>query len=107
MTVLRPLVIPAAAIMLAAITPSADARTRRSVDPVWAPTPGPTLQTAAVGKAPVRALPVHAVAPLPVAARATPGEAAVPGGHYPAAAELTGTAAAGRPATATARGPPS
>jgi hypothetical protein len=106
MTALRPLVIPAAAIMLAAITPGAEARTRRPVDPVWVPTPGPALQTAAGGKAPARVLPVHAVAPLPVAARMTSGEAAVPGGHHPAAAELTGAAAAGRPATATARGPP-
>jgi hypothetical protein len=99
-------VIPAAAIMLAAITPSADARVRRSVTPVWVPTPGPALQTAAVGTAPDRVLPVHAVTPLPVAAVTSPGGAAVPGGHHPAAAALTGTAAAGRPATPTARGPP-
>jgi hypothetical protein len=106
MTSLRPLVIPAAAIFLAAITPSADARTRRPVIRVWVKTPGPALQTAAVGKAPARVLPGHAVTPLPVAAMASPGEAAVPGGHHPAAAELTGTAAAGRPAIPTARGPP-
>jgi hypothetical protein len=106
MTSLRPLVIPAAAIMLAAITPGADARTRKAVTRVWVATPGPALQTAAVGMAPARALPVRPATTLPVAARTTPGESAVPGGHHPAAAELTGTAAAGRTATATARGPP-
>src|SRR5215216_6790175 len=106
MTALRPLVIPAAAIALAAVTPSADARTRGSVGDVWVTSPRPALTTAASGQPPARVLPVHAATPLPVVARATPGEAAVPGGCYPAAAELTGAAAAGRPTTATARGPP-
>ena len=35
-----------------------------------------------------------------------PNATAVPGGYHPAAAGLTGSAAAGRPATPTARGPP-
>jgi hypothetical protein len=106
MTGLRPLVIPAAAIALATVTPSAEARTRGSVGDVWVTSPRPALQTAVGGRQPVHALPVHAATPLPVAARATPGEVAVPGGCYPAAAELTGAAAAGRPTIATARGPP-
>ena len=107
MTSLRPMVIPAAAIFLAAITPSADARTRGQVNDVWVKTPGPALQTAAVGTVPDRVLPVRQATTLPVAARTSPVEIAVPGGHHPAAAELTGTAAAGRPAIPTARGPPS
>jgi hypothetical protein len=107
MTVLRPLAVPAAAIVLVTVTPSADARPRRPVDDVWATSPQPTLQTAVSGrKAPTRVLPVHTATTLPVVVRATPGEAAVPGGCYPAAVELTGAAAAGRPITATARGPP-
>ena len=106
MTSLRPMVIPAAAIFLAAITPSADARTRGPVTGVWVTTPGPALQTAAVGKVSDRVLPVQAMAPLPVVARTSPGESAVPGGHHPVAAELTGAAATGRPAIPTARGPP-
>jgi hypothetical protein len=106
MTSLRPLVIPAAAIMLVAVTPSAEARTRRPVTDVWVvPSPRPALQTAA-GPESARVLPVNAATTLPVVARAIPGEIAVPGGCYPAAAEVTGTAAAGRPATPTARGPP-
>jgi hypothetical protein len=106
MTSLRPMVIPAAAIFLAAITPSADARTRGQVNGVWVKTPGPALQTAAAGKVPDRVLPVQAMAPLPFFVGTSPGESAVPGGHHPVAAELTGAAATGRPAIPTARGPP-
>ena len=107
MTTVRPLVIPAAAIMLAGIAPGAQARTRASVNRVWVKTPGPALQTAAAGTVPDRVLPVRQATTLPVVARTSPVEIAVPGDHHPAAAELTGTAAAGRPAIATARGPPS
>jgi hypothetical protein len=107
MTPLRPLVIPAAAILLATGASSAEARTRRPVDSVWATSLQPAHQTAVSGKAPARALPVHVAKSLPLATRVTPGETAVPGGCYPAAAKLTGAAAAGRPTTATARGPPS
>jgi hypothetical protein len=106
MTTVRPLVIPAAAIVLAGLAPGAQARTRASVNRVWVKTPGPALQTAAVGMVPDRVLPVQAMAPLPVVARTSPGEAAVPGGHHPVAAELTGAVATGRPAIPTARGPP-
>src|ERR1044072_3888604 len=107
MTAVRPLVIPAAAIMLAAITPGAQARTRTSVNRVWVTTPGPALQTAAFGTVPERVLPVRHATTLPVAARTSPVETAVPGGHHPAAAELTGTAARARPPPATTlRRPP-
>src|ERR1044071_7653176 len=106
MTAVRPLVIPAAAIMLAAITPGAQARTRTSVNRVWVKTPGPALQTAAFGTVPDRVLPVRQATTLPVAARTSPVYRAGPGGPPPAAAELTAPAAAGRPAIATARGPP-
>src|SRR5829696_949169 len=106
MTSLRPLVIPAAAIALVAVAPSADARTRRPVTSVWVTSPGPALPTVAGDESDARALPVHAATTLPVVARMSSGATAVPGGGYPAAAEPTGTAAAGRPATPTARGPP-
>jgi hypothetical protein len=106
MTSLRPLVIPATVIVLAAGAPSADARTRTEVSGVWATSPGPALQTAVGAESDARVTPVRAVTPLPVAARVTPGGTAVPGGCYPVAAELTGAAAAGRPALAVARGPP-
>jgi hypothetical protein len=107
MTSLRPLVIPATALVLVAATSSADARTRRPVKSVWATSPGPALQTAVGAESGTRALPVQPATTLPVVARTVPGGTAVPGGCYPAAAETTGSAAAGRPATATARGPPS
>jgi hypothetical protein len=107
MTRLRPLVIPAAVLLLAAGAPSADARTRGPVRNVWVTAPGPALPTVAGMDLPFRALPAQAAIPLPLAVRVTPGEeAAVPGGRQPAAAGLTGTAVAGRRSPATARGPP-
>jgi hypothetical protein len=106
MTSLRPLVIPAAALALAAVAPSAEAQPRRSVRSVWVTSPGPALPTVVGDESDARALPVHAATTLPVAARTSAEGTAVPGGCYSAAAGLTGTAAAGRPATATARGPP-
>jgi hypothetical protein len=106
MTSLRPLVIPAAALALAAVAPSAEARPRRPVTSVWVSSPGPALPTAVGDESDAHVLPVQAATTLPVAVRTSAEGTAVPGGGYPAAAGLTGTAAAGRPATATARGPP-
>jgi hypothetical protein len=106
MTSLRPLVLPAAALALAAVAPSAEAHQRRSVRSVWVTSPGPALPTAVGDESDAHALPVQAATTLPVAARVSVEGVAVPGGYHPAAAGLTGTAAAGRPATATARGPP-
>ena len=99
MTSLRPLVIPAAALALTAVVPSADARTREEVKGVWVTSPGPALSTVVGDESDAHAPSVHAATTLPVAARTFPGGTAVPGGCYPAAAGLTGTAAAGRPAT--------
>jgi hypothetical protein len=106
MTSLRPLVIPATALALAAVAPSAQAHPRRPVTSVWVTSPGPALPTVVGDESDAYALPVHAATTLPVAVRTHVEGTAVPGGSYPAAAGLTGTAAAGRPATATARGPP-
>jgi len=106
MTSLRPLVIPAAALALTAVAPSADARPRRAVKSVWVSSPGPALPTVAGDENDARVLPLHAATTLPVVARTSPGGTAVPGGYHTAAAEPTGTVAAGRPATANARGPP-
>lgn len=105
MTVLRPLVIPVATLMLVAVTPSADARTRGPVVHVWVKAPGPAHPTAA-GADNVRVLPVHAAITLPFVARTSSGGIAVPGVCYSAAAENTGSAAAGRLVAPTARGPP-
>ena len=108
MTRLRPLVIPAAAVLLVAGgSQSAEARTRGQVRNVWVSAPGPALPTVAGTELTVRAVPAQAAIPLPLAAWVTPREeTTVPGGRQPAAAGLTGTAAAGRPSSATARGPP-
>src|SRR4051794_13196939 len=102
MTSLRPLVIPAAALALTAVVPSADARPRKVVSSVWVTSPGPALPTVVGDESDARALPVQAATTLPVVARTLPGGTAVPGGCYPAAAAPTGTAAAGRPANASA-----
>ena len=107
MTRLRPLVIPAAAVLLAALAPSAASADARSVSDVWVNAPGPALSDGRGADVPDRAVPAQPAIPLPLAGWVTPGEdAAVPGGRQPAAAGLTGTAAAGRPTIATARGPP-
>jgi hypothetical protein len=106
MTSLRPLVIPAAALALAAVAPSAQARPRKTVTSVWVSSPGPALPTVVGDESDAHALPVLAATTLPVVARISAEGIAVPGGCYPAAAEPTGTAAAGRPTIATARGPP-
>ena len=106
MTSLRPLVIPAAALALAAVAPSAQARPRKAVTSVWVTSPGPALPTVMGDESDAHALPVDAATTLPVAAPTVAEGTAVPGGYHPAAAGPTGTAAAGRPATPTARGPP-
>jgi hypothetical protein len=106
MTSLRPLVIPAAALALTAVAPSAEARPRRPVESVWVTSPGPALPTAVGDESDAHALPVQAATTLPVAARTAVEGVAVLGGTPPAAAGPPGTAAAGRPATASARGPP-
>jgi hypothetical protein len=109
MTSLRPLVIPAAAFVLAAGAPSANAHTRR---PVYLPAPRaatpPRAASSVAERAviPTRATPVRAAKLLPLAVRAAPGTAAVPGDRYPVAAASTGAAATGRPIPASARGPP-
>src|ERR1044072_3061290 len=108
MTAVRPLVIPAAAIMLAAITPGAQARTRTAVNRVWVTTPGPALQTAAVGTVPDRVLPVRPATTLPLAPPPPPPATAggtPPAGPPPPRARPPPRAppAPGRPATATAR----
>jgi len=109
MTVLRPLVIPAAAVVLAAGAQSANAQPRRPVYPptLWAATP-PRLATPVAAHAgnPTRASPVRAAQPLPHAVRTAPSEAAVPEGRHPAAAAPKDAAAAGRSIAASARGPP-
>ena len=113
MTALRPLVIPAAAVVLAAGAPSANAQPRRPVYPPdlraatpprpagWAGIPVPVR-----AGIPTRVTPVRAAQPLPHAVRTAPGEAAVPNGRHAAAAAPAGVVAAGRPLAATARGPP-
>jgi hypothetical protein len=110
MTSLRPLVIPAAAVVLAAAAPSATAQPRRPVySPApWAAIPPPLPTTPGPVRAviPSRATSVRAVKLLPLAARTAPGDAAPPGDPYVAATTSTGTAAAGRPIPASARGPP-
>ena len=106
---LRPLVIPAAAVVLVAGAPSAIAHPRRPVYPptLWAATPPRPATPAAVSAGiPTRVTPVRAAQPLPHAVRATPGEAAVPDGRHAAAAAPKDAAAAGRPIAASARGPP-
>jgi hypothetical protein len=109
MTSLRPLVIPAAAVVLAAGVPSANAHPRRPVypSPRWAATPPrPTSPAAVRAGIPTRATPVRAAQALPHAVRTAPGEAAVPTGRHGSAAPPTDAAAATGPITASARGPP-
>ena len=109
MTSLRPLVIPAAAVVLAAGASSANAQPRRPVYPptLWAATPPrPTTPAAVRVGIPTRATPVRAAQPLPHAVRTAPGEAAVPDGRHAAAAAPADVAAVGRPLVASARGPP-
>ena len=109
MTSLRPLVIPAAAVVLAAGTPSANAQPRRPVySPApWAATPPRSTSPVAVRAGiPTRATPVRAAQHLPLAVRTAPGEPAVPDGRQAAAAAPTGAAAAGPSISASARGPP-
>jgi hypothetical protein len=113
MTSLRPLVIPAAAVVLAAGAPSANAQPRRPVYPpaLWAatsPRPAWRAGTPVPVRAgiPTRATPVRTARLLPHAVRTAPGEAAVPGGRHAAAVAPTDAAAAGGPIAASARGPP-
>jgi hypothetical protein len=109
MTRLRPLVIPATAVVLATGAPSAPAQPRRPVFPPapWAASPLRLASRAAERAViPTRATPVRTVTQLPLAVLTAPGEAAGAGGRQSAVAEPTGTATAGRPITASARGPP-
>jgi hypothetical protein len=107
MTYLRPLVIPATAVVLAAGTPSATAQPRR---PVYLPAKRAAIRPAspvAVRAAiPTRASPVRAAKLLPLAVRTAPGTAAVQGARHPATAAPLDAAATGRPTPASARGPP-
>ena len=81
---------------------SADARMRGPVGHVWVQAPGLARQTAADAYN-ARVLPVQAAITLPFVARTSSGGVAVPGACYSAAAEITGSAAAGRLAERTAR----
>lgn len=109
MTRLRPLVIPAAALALAAAAPSAAAQQRRPVDlsNPWAASPQPSTLVAEHADGILRATAVQpAATPLTVAALETLGEAAVPDGRLAAPKPPADVAAAGRPTLQTARGPP-
>jgi len=119
MTSLRPLAIPAAAVVLAAGTPSANAQPRRPVYPpaLWAAIPAtPATPPRPAARAcipipvradtPTRATPVRTAQPLPHAVRTAPGEAGVPDARHAVAATPAAAAAAGRPIAASARGPP-
>jgi hypothetical protein len=110
MTSLRPLVIPAAAVVLAAAAPSVNAQPRRPVylPAPWAATPPPRPATPGPLRAviPSRAAPVRAAKLLPLAVRTVPGETTDPGSPTAAAVTAADAAAAGGPIVASARGPP-
>jgi hypothetical protein len=109
MTSLRPLVIPAAAVVLAVGAQSANAQSRRPVYPpaLWAANPPRPASPAAVRAGiPARVAPVRAAQPLPYVVRMAPDEAAVPEGRHAAAAAPSDAAAAGGRIAASARGPP-
>jgi hypothetical protein len=107
MTRLRPLVIPAAALALAAGSPSAVAQQRRPVDlsNPWAASPQPSTLVAEHADGVLRAA-VQPAASLPLAVLDTPGEAAIPDGRLAVSNPPANVAAAGRPPLHTARGPP-
>jgi hypothetical protein len=106
---LRPVVIPAAVVVLAATATSADARARRPVllPTLWVATHEPALSATehAGDHSYVIAGELTALAPL--AGLEPADEATAPGGLHAASAAPPTTAAAGRTVTATARGPPS
>ena len=108
MTRLRPLVIPAAALALATVTPGAAAEQRRQVDlsDPWAASPQPTTLVAEHADGILRAATVQPAASLPLAVLDAPGEATIPDGRFAVSQPPADVAAAGRPPLHTARGPP-
>ena len=108
MTRLRPLVIPAAALVLATAAPSAAAQQRRPVDlsNPWAASPQPSTLVAEHADGILRAATVQPAASLPLAVVDSPGEATIPDGRFAVSEPPADVAAAGRPPLHTARGPP-
>ncbi len=105
MTRLRPVVVPVAALALAAAAPSASAHTRRPVTE-WARTPTAHALAAQLADIPPRVALVQPATSLPLAVLTPSGEAAVPDVRHAPAASPAAVGAAGRPTLATARGPP-
>jgi hypothetical protein len=105
MTRLRPVVVPVAALALATATPSATAQPRKPVAD-RAGTPTAQALAAQLADLPPRATIVQPATSLPVAALASPGEAAVADGRRALAASPAAALAPGRPALSRARGPP-
>ena len=105
MTRLRPVVVPVAALALAAAAPSASAQTRRPVTQ-WANTPSAHSLAAELADLAPRAALVQPVMSLPFAALTPSGEAAEPDVRHAPVASPAAAGAAGRPLLATARGPP-
>ena len=107
MTRLRPLVVPVAALTLAAAAPSASAQVRRPVVSPWADPPSALALTAVHADLPgPHAALTQSATFLPFAVLATPGEAVAPDGRPAAVAPPAAAAVAGRPPSSTARGPP-
>ena len=108
MTRLRPLVIPAAALVLATAAPSAAAQQRRPVDlsNPWAASPQPSTLVAEHADGILRAAAVQPATSLPLAVLDTAGEVAIPDGRFAVSEPPATVAAAGRPTPQTARGPP-
>ena len=108
MTRLRPLVIPAAAIVLATAAPSAAAQQRRQVDlnNPWAASPQPTYMVAEHADGILRAAGVQQAKSLPFAVLGALGEAAVPDDRRAVPHPPADVAAPGRPILHSARGPP-
>ena len=105
MTRLRPVVVPVAALALATAAPSATAQPRRPVSQ-WADTPAVHAVAAELADFAPRAALVQPATSLPVAALTPSGEAAVPDVRLAPVASPAAAGAAGRPLSATARGPP-
>ena len=104
---LRPLAIPAAALALAAASPSAAAQQRRPADlsNPWAASPQSSTLVAEHADGVLRAA-VQPTASTPLAVLDTSGEAAMPDGRFAVSQPPVDVAAAGRPPLHTARGPP-
>jgi hypothetical protein len=105
MTRLRPMVVPVAALALAAAAPSASAQPRRHVTQ-WATTPSAHSLAAVLADLNPRAALVQPATSLPFAVLTPSGEAAAPDVRHAPVASPAATGAAGRPLLATARGPP-